>query len=842
MSSSKIFLLTLLSISFIRIQADDSATPPLTPVARNTKDGQVLEKPIRKKIKTVSFQQIPVPTARFSKQSQEPFQDGNSGYWALLDSIHYLSAPKSSDAALEKALSRTADQNLASSLFAKENSTWRSQIISLRKQALLKNYIEDHYLFSLSGTHEIPVQNLTQDDFYHALIPVTRNCFLGLNTDLSKTAQAEIRYLASLFPDASERLAEKKVATENFSISPAELTAALEAASKDVEQDHSTSFSAALVKNHLGSLGQYSGKLVSGKNRNELFIGGTSIVSQTYSPSEQDTSFDGSWLQSQDLKELAEKELHMEHIILPVEGTLPIKFLEFSEVPSLEEKLTNSMELGWLRKELEKNSAPFAALYFILCNKVWMSCFIIKTAQELSLTVIDPYGIDRTEDKGIQQLLKIMDEASSKKTVPMPVKEHEPVTPTYQQDPEGAQKDVVNYDAPLAHLKLSELPTLERLFDDKVPNKVQLLIKRLENPKILGEKLKLKNCFLFVGPPGTGKSTVGQIIVRMAGWDIAYAGGGDYRTAFQGSGKAKIDAHVAEAKKRGKCAVFIDEIDAAAARVEVTGTTPEDNRALKAILTTIDQHMYDPNICFICTTNYPEKMDAAVLRRFTIIEIPLPTYEQRKKIIEYYLKDHNVPIQDRNPHGISPYFFDRLVTITEGFSGDTICDMINNALAEHRAGLEPEARVNLGFRFSGINFKDKSILSNLGQIALLPLIPLFMCMKENSLDKHVYAQYAHHLKNRSNLKKREIENKKESDPYYRYAKEPYITQILRKVGERLENRALEGVINMGLNRVFGALRMQNPLDPLSQFSGVQQSLDQLRTDLQGIKQQQNPAE
>ena len=122
----------------------------------------------------------------------------------------------------------------------------------------------------------------------------------------------------------------------------------------------------------------------------------------------------------------------------------------------------------------------------------------------------------------------------------------------------------VNYDAQLSGYGLDDLPSLEDLFGGKVPNNIQIRIrqiKELTKEEIPADKKAkigtiIKNCTLFYGPPGTGKSTIAYVITLLAAQlaghdiDVVYAGGGDFRDAYQGSGKAKLDALFAEAVNR----------------------------------------------------------------------------------------------------------------------------------------------------------------------------------------------------------------------------------------------------------------------------------------------------
>jgi hypothetical protein len=200
----------------------------------------------------------------------------------------------------------------------------------------------------------------------------------------------------------------------------------------------------------------------------------------------------------------------------------------------------------------------------------------------------------------------------------------------------------------------------------------------------------------------------------------------------------------------------------------------------------------------ICTTNYPENIDPAIMRRFKRIEIPLPDYPKRKKIVSYYLKQNGVRVASRTPNALSPDFYDKLISATDGFSGDSLGDMINNAVYEYEEGLAPESRIGLGFRFQGIDLYNKGVFENLGELLLLPLMPVFMVVGESELDKHVYSQYKRQLKIQADIK----ENERKNDPNDRFAKEPFFTRILKRNFDHAGTALERGCWDMAARQVW----------------------------------------
>ena len=291
----------------------------------------------------------------------------------------------------------------------------------------------------------------------------------------------------------------------------------------------------------------------------------------------------------------------------------------------------------------------------------------------------------------------------------------------------------------------------------------------IKNPGRRSVGTNLKNCLLLYGPPGTGKSTIAQVLFRTCDpeIEIVYADGGSFRTAYQGSGREKIDALFAEAKKKAAASkkkrvyILVDEIDGATSKLEGNNHTQEDNRALKTLLTTLDKHRHDDTIFMIFTANYIEKIDPAFIRRCTCIEVAVPTYEIRKQIIEYYLKKNKIEVKAEGDNCISPEFFDTFLSATEGMSGDALEVIINNAVMQAELGLKPEKEISAGFRLNAIDIKNKSLSNTIKAALEAPLTPLYSwcnAYTNTALDKHIYAQFNEKVKTQADIEKREKAN------------------------------------------------------------------------------------
>lgn len=145
--------------------------------------------------------------------------------------------------------------------------------------------------------------------------------------------------------------------------------------------------------------------------------------------------------------------------------------------------------------------------------------------------------------------------------------------------------------------------------------------------------------FRLTGPPGTGKTLLAKAVAGEADVPFFYCSGSEFEEMFIGLGAKRVRELFAQAKKSTPCIIFIDEIDA------IGGTRKEkDNQAMRMtlnqLLVELDGFESSEGIIIIGATNFPEMLDAALIRpgRFDReVGVPLPDVNDRKEIIEHYL-------------------------------------------------------------------------------------------------------------------------------------------------------------------------------------------------------------
>jgi len=173
---------------------------------------------------------------------------------------------------------------------------------------------------------------------------------------------------------------------------------------------------------------------------------------------------------------------------------------------------------------------------------------------------------------------------------------------------------------------------------------------------------------LLYGPPGTGKTLLAKAVAGETNSTFIRVVGSEFVQKFIGEG-ARIVREVFElAKRKAPSIIFIDEIDAIAAKRMDIGTSGEREvqRTMMQLLAELDG--FDPlgNVKVIAATNRIDILDPAILRpgRFDrIIKVPLPDYKGRLEIFKIHTKKMNL---SKNVD------LKKLAKITEGYSGADI--------------------------------------------------------------------------------------------------------------------------------------------------------------------------
>lgn len=182
---------------------------------------------------------------------------------------------------------------------------------------------------------------------------------------------------------------------------------------------------------------------------------------------------------------------------------------------------------------------------------------------------------------------------------------------------------------------------------------------------------------LLFGPPGTGKTLLAQSLAGSADVPLVATSYGDcQRAGHQGDFLRVLSEKVEQAVASAPCIFFLDELDSFSNRKQ----SNHRSGYVAAIVNTLLEHLSRLNntdgIVVVGATNYPENVDAAVLRpgRFDLhIALNAPDKAGIKRLLEIELGDET-PNFDLAP------MLDRLL----GQSGAQIAAVVRDARGKAR--------------------------------------------------------------------------------------------------------------------------------------------------------------
>jgi SpoVK/Ycf46/Vps4 family AAA+-type ATPase len=145
---------------------------------------------------------------------------------------------------------------------------------------------------------------------------------------------------------------------------------------------------------------------------------------------------------------------------------------------------------------------------------------------------------------------------------------------------------------------------------------------------------------LFVGPPGTGKTSVARAISGQLKIPIVEVKLSQIADQYLGETAKNIDRVFELARRLSPCILFIDEFDFVA-KARATDEHAALKRAVNTLLKAIDEiSLVEHGVLLIGATNHPTILDHAAWRRFDeIVEFNLPDKDMRKKILDIVLRD-----------------------------------------------------------------------------------------------------------------------------------------------------------------------------------------------------------
>lgn len=179
-------------------------------------------------------------------------------------------------------------------------------------------------------------------------------------------------------------------------------------------------------------------------------------------------------------------------------------------------------------------------------------------------------------------------------------------------------------------------------------------------------------CILY-GPPGTGKTMLAKAFANETKAPIIVYKASEILSKYVGDSDKNLSTLFEEAeeqaRKEGKCVIFIDEFEQIA-RKRGSDNHELSNRLVDNLLTYLDGFSERGDVYLIAATNMIDEIDTALRNsqggRLDEIEIPLPNYEGRRKMVSDAVKRLKqkakyFPFEDLD--------YDAIARASEGISG-----------------------------------------------------------------------------------------------------------------------------------------------------------------------------
>jgi len=203
---------------------------------------------------------------------------------------------------------------------------------------------------------------------------------------------------------------------------------------------------------------------------------------------------------------------------------------------------------------------------------------------------------------------------------------------------------------------------------------IRKLMKAIEHRQYLADiGLREIGKLLFVGPPGTGKTTAARALAHELGLPFVEVKLSMVTSQYLGETAKNVEKTFEVAKRLAPCILFIDEFDSVA-KTRKSDEHAALKRAVNTLLKSIDEvSLVRDEVLLISATNHPDQLDAAAWRRFDeIVNFPKPDVQMRSDILRVITRQMEIAQFDP----------DEVADRTEGLTGSDLRLVLREAVLE----------------------------------------------------------------------------------------------------------------------------------------------------------------
>ncbi|GAB6879952.1 ATP-binding protein [Halorubrum gandharaense] len=273
----------------------------------------------------------------------------------------------------------------------------------------------------------------------------------------------------------------------------------------------------------------------------------------------------------------------------------------------------------------------------------------------------------------------------------------------FDEDDDAEMLDLVNVRAP----EEIETTLTDLVLTGDQEGEIQKIVKAIEHREYLAEiGLREIGKLLFVGPPGTGKTTISRALAHELGLPFVEVKLSMITSQYLGETAKNVEKTFEVAKRLSPCILFIDEFDSVA-KTRRSDEHAALKRAVNTLLKSIDDiSLVRDEVLLIGATNHPDQLDAAAWRRFDeIVNFPKPDEEMRADILRVVTRD--MQIADFDPEEVAER--------TAGLTGSDLRMVLREAVLE--ALTEDRMMITQDDVMSAVqDFEERDNLKNMDMI------------------------------------------------------------------------------------------------------------------------------
>lgn len=144
---------------------------------------------------------------------------------------------------------------------------------------------------------------------------------------------------------------------------------------------------------------------------------------------------------------------------------------------------------------------------------------------------------------------------------------------------------------------------------------------------------------LLYGNPGVGKTILVEIAASLSSAKLYKVKGSDLKSEWFGKSEGMVKSLFQDARRHGMSIIFIDEIDGLCSERSERGYQAGEG-IVTELLQEINLSSSKSQVIVIGATNFPQKLDKAILRRLEKrIYVKLPNKTDRERLLRYFTRD-----------------------------------------------------------------------------------------------------------------------------------------------------------------------------------------------------------